>query len=450
MFTTTTQTGYVRMVPNSGSSAPGGAAIFGLQSNGVLITESGVPFTTPVLSGRIFAEINPLTNTGLALANPNNQDVTISFYSADSTGASSQTVSFTITAHQQITALLTNLPFALPSSFNGTLTFSASAPVSAIGLRSYVNTRSELILTTIPVLPVGSSASGNTLLVPNFNSTGTLVTEFVLVNPFDTPISGTIGFYSLGSKAGSVQPVKVSVNDVTGSTFNYSIAGRGVFAFVPQSVKNSSQVGLVRITPSSTSGSPSSFAVLAYQNGSGVTVSMTSVPAASAAMTLRSYAESYGVFGQAGSIRTGFMVSNPTGSKITVKMDMMNMDGTYSGYSASTSISAGGLASMLVTDLFPQLPASFRGIVRMVAPFPVVITAVRNRYNQRTDLLATDIPLYDESTAPLPETQFPLFVNGGGYSTQLVLLAANSAESGSMSLVVQNGSILPSGSVTPN
>src|SRR5262249_12066131 len=179
------------------------------------------------------------------------------------------------------------------------------------------------------------------------------------------------------------------VNCVTDSIFNYSIAPGGVFAFVPHSVKNSSPagnsspVGLVRITPASTSDSPSSFAVLAYHNSSGITVSMTSVPAASAGMTLRSYAESYGVFGQAGSIQTGLMLSNPTGAQITVKMDMMNMDGTYSGFSASTSISAGGLTSMLITDLFPQLPASFRGIVRMVAPSPVVITAVRNRYNHR-------------------------------------------------------------------
>ena len=86
----------------------------------------------------------------------------------------------------------------------------------------------------------------------------------------------------------------------------------------------------------------------------------------------------------------------------------------------------------------------------MVAPFPLVATAVRNRYNERTDLLATDIPLYDEATPPLPETQFPLFLNGGGYSTQLVLLAANSAQSGSMLLVVQDGSVLPTGSVTPD
>ena len=85
----------------------------------------------------------------------------------------------------------------------------------------------------------------------------------------------------------------------------------------------------------------------------------------------------------------------------------------------------------------------------MVAPFPVVVTAVRNRYNQRTELLGTDIPLCDEATPPLPETQFPLFINGGGYSTQLLLLAASSAQSGSMLLVVQNGSVLPAGSVTP-
>src|SRR5690242_6222427 len=63
------QTGYVRILPANGSGAPAGHAIFGLRTNGVLITEGAVPFTTPVQSGRIFAEISTLVDTALAMAN---------------------------------------------------------------------------------------------------------------------------------------------------------------------------------------------------------------------------------------------------------------------------------------------------------------------------------------------------------------------------------------------
>jgi hypothetical protein len=50
----------------------------------------------------------------------------------------------------------------------------------------------------------------------------------------------------------------------------------------------------------------------------------------------------------------------------------------------------------------------------------------------------------------MPEIEFPIFVNGGGYSTQLVLLSTGaSQQSGSLYLIVQNGTVLPSGSVQP-
>src|SRR5207247_1812942 len=71
---TNTSTGYATIQPAAGSTAPSGLAIFGFRSNGVLVSEAGVPASGLIQSGRIYAEVNGPVNTGLAIANPNNQD----------------------------------------------------------------------------------------------------------------------------------------------------------------------------------------------------------------------------------------------------------------------------------------------------------------------------------------------------------------------------------------
>ena len=51
-----------------------------------MVSEAAVPATRLIQSGRIYAEIGGGVNTGLAIANPNNQAATISFYFTDATG----------------------------------------------------------------------------------------------------------------------------------------------------------------------------------------------------------------------------------------------------------------------------------------------------------------------------------------------------------------------------
>ena len=74
----TLRVGYGRIRADAGSTTPSGIAIFQFRdSEGVLISEAGVPASEPVQEGRIFAEVNGPVNTGLAIANPNDVPATI-------------------------------------------------------------------------------------------------------------------------------------------------------------------------------------------------------------------------------------------------------------------------------------------------------------------------------------------------------------------------------------
>jgi hypothetical protein len=453
---TSAQTGYVRIIPNAQSYAPAGVAIFGMENSGILTTEAGVPFSSTIQSGRVFVEVNTSVASGIAIANPSGTAVTVTYFLTDTTGQNFGAGSFTVSAQQQISAFLTNPPFSLPSPILGTLTFNASGPIAAEGLRSFVNERGDVLLTTVPVMPLGTALGGNSLLIPYAVSASSLTMQIVLVNPGDTTLSGSIEFYGQGPKrttkavgtAGTLQLVNVLLNNVTNSDFNYSIPARSIVQFEPQSTFTGATVEAVRIKPSNRSTPPSALAVLTYNN-SGVTVSMATITAPRPARAQRTYAESSGVFGQISSVETVLAMENPSGRTVTASLEIINLDGESSGLSASVNIPPNGEVSNVLTDLFPTLPVGFRGIFRVTAPSAIALTSVRSRFNERGDLLVTNTPPYDEASAPMTEMYFPVFASGGGYSTQLILFSTGLAESGSLYLVTQNGSVLPSTSVQP-
>src|SRR5207249_6722296 len=72
-------TGYARIQPDSNSVAPAGVAVYGLRSGGTLISETGVPVSALVTSGLLYVEVSGSVKTGLAIANPNNDDVKIEY-----------------------------------------------------------------------------------------------------------------------------------------------------------------------------------------------------------------------------------------------------------------------------------------------------------------------------------------------------------------------------------
>src|SRR5581483_2886313 len=100
-----TAVGYASIQPDTGNTTPSGLAIFGFRQNNVLVTEAGVPASPLLQSARIYAEVNGPVNTGLAIANPNSQPATVSFFFTNSAG-NFGTGTTTIPANGQIASFL--------------------------------------------------------------------------------------------------------------------------------------------------------------------------------------------------------------------------------------------------------------------------------------------------------------------------------------------------------
>jgi hypothetical protein len=409
--------GYARVQASAGSTTPDGVAIFSYRSNGVLVSETAVPASPLIQQGRIFAETGGAVNTGIAIANPNDQSATVSFYFTDANGVTFGSGTTTIAANQQIAAFLNEAPFNGAANARS-FTFTSSLAVGAIALRGYTNERSEFLMTTLPVAPITSSSS-NPIVLPHFAAGGGWTTQVLLVNPTDGPISGSVDM---------------------DTTYNYSIAPRSAVKIVSSGSSSQIRAGSVRISPAVLMRSPVASTVFSFVSG-GITVTESGVATTGTAQSFRIFAE----FDSARSMQTGVAIANTSSTAAAVQFELLDLKGQLPGYSGSSTIAANGHVSLFLNELpgFQNLPATFRGVLRVSSNALISAIGLRGRYNERGEfLIATTPALADNSPANTAELVFPHIVSGGGYKTEFLLMSGGSTSAGTLLLRSQSGAEL--------
>jgi hypothetical protein len=349
------------------------------------------------------------------MANPNAQDVTVTFFFTDTNGVDSGHGSFVLGARRQLSAFLTEQPFNGAAQARGTFTFSASAAISVIALRGLRNERNEFLITTLGVTPVGVSGAGD--VIPHFAHGGGWTTLVVLTNPTDVEQRGVVQFNGAG-----LSPASYTIRPRSSVRLDMSNAGAAI------------QTGWIRITPETGHGAPAAAAIFAFRQN-GITVSEASIPAEPAGVSFHVYAES------AGPIRSGIAITNASQTSTDAMLQLRRLDGTPV-QQVSRTIPAGGQIAAFVHELFPGLADGYQGIVRISSTSPVSVTGLRGRYNERGDfLVTTTAPWNDASPAMDSELVFPHVVSGGGYTTQLILYGRPA--SGRVSFFSRDGVLEP-------
>jgi 6-phosphogluconolactonase (cycloisomerase 2 family) len=439
---TSVTVGYGRIEPNPGSSAPSGMAIFGFRRGGVLVSEASVPASATLLSGRTYAEINGPVNTGLAIANPNNQDATVTFSFTSSAGEASVPSTLSIPANGQIARFLNEAPFNGSNPFLGSLSFSSNIPVTAIALRGYTNARGDFLITTLPVADLAAPVPvGENIVFPHFAEGGGWTTQAVLVNPTDSTLTGSVQFLT---KSGG--PAALVVDGQTGSSFQYSIPPRSSRR-LQSSGQRELQTGWVQVTPVPGSSTPAGLVIFTYVTGSTV-VTEAGVPAVHAAKGFRVYAEASGNASfQVASIETGIAIANPSANAVNVTLELFRLDGSSTGLTGAVTLGGYNQTSFFLNQLagfesLNNLSAPFQGILRISAPSVIAAVALRGRTNERAEFLVTTTAPVDESQPPANATlYFPHLADSGGYSTQLILFSGSQGQSsaGALRLLTQSG-----------
>src|SRR5947207_8029971 len=102
----TVVSGHGAIQPDLLSTLPSTLAIFGLRQHGVLVSEGSVLNSGSFTGGRVFAEVNSTTNTGISLVSTRLQpqiqptQTVVSFYFTDVEGITVRTGTLTLEANQ--------------------------------------------------------------------------------------------------------------------------------------------------------------------------------------------------------------------------------------------------------------------------------------------------------------------------------------------------------------
>jgi hypothetical protein len=161
---------------------------------------------------------------------------------------------------------------------------------------------------------------------------------------------------------------------------------------------------------------------------------MTGIEGQLPARQLRMYAESIGDFdsGITGSTRSGVAFANPSDLAATVALEMRSLNGSLLRTSQPFVVPANGQIALFLNQVpgFETMAAPFQGVLRVVTLSPQGITAAGFRAinNERgSTLFTTTGPLSENAGSP-GQLIFPHIAEGGGYTTQFIVIGGISGQ----------------------
>jgi subtilisin family serine protease len=226
-----------------------------------------------------------------------------------------------------------------------------------------------------------------------------------------------------------------------------TIPAGGAVARSTQGTEPSTRSGYGAVTVPSAN-TPYGVAVFSFKQN-GVVASEVGVPSSPPTRAARIFID-YRLDPGGIDINTGLAVVNRNTSKANVTYRLRNSTGDLISSATGTVEGNTHFAKFIdqLKDVAPDfsLPVNFQteiqfGSLDITSDQPLSIVALRLTYNQNYEPLLTSTPVADLTNAPaIQPLYFPQFVDGGGYTTTLMLLNTSDAdESGTISFWNEDG-----------
>jgi hypothetical protein len=451
------QAGYASLSANSGET-PYGIAVFTYRENNVVVSEAGVPASPPTSSARVFVDYRkgvavsgqPAGSidiyTGVAIVNAGGAAANVTYTLRGTQGNILVVGHGRIAAGAHLAKFIDQFKdvapdFDLPANFPvvtqfGSLDITSDQSLSILALRLTVNQRGETLVTSTPIADLTRALSTAPIYFPQFADGGGFITTLLLLNTSSAAESGKLSIFD-----DSGAPLIVnSSNGTTGSVFNYGIPAGGVFIFQSDGSPSSVKIGSVQLTPDTGMNSPVGAGVFRYSPG-GIVVTESGIPAAAPTTHARIYID------KSGGHDTGLAIAAPTGAGLNVTVMAYLSDGRtpIGGGPQQVVLNANGHKAAFVAELIDGLPAGLTGVLDIFSSTPFVALTIRSLTNERGDFLLTTFPIADATRAAPAPILFPQIADGGGYSTQFILLSAGAASSPTLSFFDDSGKPLSIG-----
>lgn len=112
---------------------------------------------------------------------------------------------------------------------------------------------------------------------------------------------------------------------------------------------------------------------------------------------------------------------------------MRDLLGNVIGAPRTIELAAGQQTARFVDELLSPIALNLRGSLEVVSDKPIDMVALRGVVNTRGEFLFTTTPLADYSAPLQTALLFAHFADGGGYSTQTIVLST-SATAGALAV----------------
>jgi len=404
-----------------------GLAILGFKKIGSGGTEVALLAPSLVLQGRMFVELSASVRSVISIVNPNDDDATVQFYFTNLQGESTKFVDVPVAAHGHFSRFVLDDPLRLDNPSIGTLNFNSTVPIAVSGFRTLVNESSEFLISPTPIADV-LQVNDKPVVIPEWVDGAGWNSEVVLVNTTENELNGEVRFLDP-----SGTPTEVGIDDgSTGaSVIGYDIAprsyqtittsGTSLRADFPFGARGTTQLK----TPGTNFNQNSGFAaaessapvtgleILEYRKDN-VTHSATGLLTTPPVQTGRLFVE------VTNTIKTQLSIANPSSADANVDFFFTDESGNSSSF-GSLTVPAGGQFSGNVGEGSISIPTA-TGTLSFTASVPVFATALRIFTNENTLSIISPTPVANVSNVTTQGITVPQFTDGGGWSSQLVLV----------------------------
>ena len=446
--------GYATVDVNSGST-PYGTAVFSFTQNGQAISEAGVPASPPTTHAEVFIDLRTNVaaksgerdanviniNTGVAAVNRGSALAHIQMILRDLTGTIIRQGATTLAANGHFAKFIDQFApdLVLPPDFatatrNATLELISDQPLSLLALRVTENQRQESLITTTPIADLTQPDPQDMVLFPQIVDGGGYQTTLFLLNTTGTVETGTIQIFD---DDGAPLPSFLNEGGQAAASISYTLPPRGARLLTTGGGQSAIRAGSVRVVPNAGSITPIGAGVFGFTSA-GILITESGIPSSTLTTRARIYVD------KSGGHNTGLALADASGVPRTFQFSVTNSDGTTQV--ANISLPANGHTARFADQLLSGLSNGFQGVMDITSNVPFAALTLRSLNNARGDGLLTTFPTAD-LTRPAPSPViFPQIADGGGYSTQIILINSTSgASSAAVSFFGESGSPLPVG-----
>ncbi|MBI4473494.1 MAG: SBBP repeat-containing protein [Acidobacteria bacterium] len=434
--------GYATAVAPSVESRPTGLAIITSTQNGAIVSEAGLPAPALITAGRMFVEVNTQERSVISLANPSDEEATVSFYFTNLNGEPSLFSNTTIPPRTHFSRFVSDDPILIAAGETGTLSFESSIPLFATGFHTLTNERSEFLINTLPVADLNKTFLER-LVIPHFAAGSGWKSEILLVNNTEEEMHGELRFMSAGTESEPGQPIDVLLvgGEEAASAYGYDIPPRSVLQFETVAGDEEFLSGWIQLIPHGTN-TPVGTALLSRTEDL-ITVTRTNVDVQLPKNAFRLFAEARRNFEEAedDAVRTAIAIANPSGADAQVRLELIGVDGTPTAFAATVTVPANGQYARFLHTIpgFESIAPPFDGVLRVTSGSNIAVMSARTRLNFRKNFLATTTGPLVEGAGTGSVLVFPHIAEGGGYTSQFFIFSIDGQSTGVIQFLDQEG-----------